>query len=349
MSATQKSIATELGISRQLVGFALNNHPGVSAETKQRVITAAQRLGYDAFANRDARSLIAKRYGRRARTGIMAILLPPELEVPLRDMPYYAPILDGIEREADRRGLDVLLCRARNGQMPRMIQNQYVDGVACISTVPETMQRLAEHGLPVINLGRQTPGACWICPDDKQGIELAVEHLHELGHSRIGYLGHTAEDINGKVRLASYKRGLKTAGLPLDESIIEVLDVTQSLDGGSMAMEDMLSKDSQFQKSGRPSFTALVAFNDMLGMGAIRCMQEHKIRVPQDVSVTGFDDISTQYPIIPHLTSISFSRSEMGMRAIELLSESNGEPLPAKGVHVPVTLVPRESSQALKK
>src|SRR5262249_3013074 len=109
-------------------------HPGVSEETREKVLQTAQKMGYDAFANREARALIAKRYGRRAKTGILATLLPPSEQVPLREIPSYARVLDAIEKEAERRGLDVLLCRYRDGQMPRMIQNLYVDGVACVST-----------------------------------------------------------------------------------------------------------------------------------------------------------------------------------------------------------------------
>ncbi len=345
MGATQKSIAAELGISRQLVGFALSNHPGVSAETRQRVLTAAERLGYDAFANRDARALIAKRYGRRVRTGIVAILLPPEFEVPLRDIPNFSQILDGIEREADRRSLDVLLCRTRKGQLPRMIQSQYVDGVACISTTPETMKMLNAFELPVVNLGRQTPGARWICPDDRAGIALTVKHLVDLGHRRFAYVGHDAKDKNGNERLTAYKSALKAASIPFSENLIEATVVSQTLDAGAAAMKQLLSRDASFQKTGAPSFTALVAYNDMLGMGAMRQLQECGIRIPEDVSVTGYGDISTQYALRPLLTTITFSRDELGTRAITLLSESDG-PLKPGGEKLPVTLKIRESSCA---
>ena len=347
MGATQKSIAVELGISRQLVGFALSNHPGVSAETKQRVRSLAQRLGYDAFANRDARALIGKRYGRRALTGIMAILLPPKFDIPLRDIPNFSHTLDAMEREADRRGLDVLFCRIRNGQLPRMIQSLYVDGVACISSSPDTVRRMAQLKLPVVNLGRQTPGACWISPDDKAGTVLTTQHLVELGHRQIAYLGHATNVKNASERLAGYKSGLKAAGLPVVPELIEATVTEQVLNAGTAAMERLLGRDVQFQKTGKPSFTSLVAYNDLLGMGAVKCMQERGLRIPDDVSVTGFDDVSSQYPFHPQLTSISYSRAEMGTRAVALLCESNGAPLQPVGLKLPVTLVVHESCRAL--
>lgn len=346
MGATQKSIATELGISRQLVGFALSNHPGVSAETRLRVISTARRLGYDAFANRDARALIGKRYGHRARTGIVAILLPPKFDIPLRDVPHFSHTLDAMEREADRRELDVLFCRERNNQLPRMIQSLYVDGVACISTRPDTLKRIAQLGLPVLNVGRQSPGACWISPDDKKGTALATQHLIALGHRDIAYMGHSTNVKNASERLAGYKQTLKTAGLEIALSRIEATVTEQTLDAGAAAMERLLGRDAPFKKSGKPSFSALVAYNDLLGMGAVTCLRAHGLDVPDDVSVTGFDDVSAQYSSRPLLTSITFSRAEMGTRAIAMLCDNDGEPLPSGGQRLPVTLVVHESCRA---
>jgi len=347
LGVTQKKLADYLGISRQLVGFALNDHPGVSDQTRKRVLSAAKRMGYDAFANRDARSLIAKRYGRRALTGIVAILLPPKFEIPLRDIPNFSHTLDAMEREADRRGLDVLFCRSRNGQLPRMVESLYVDGVACISADSPVVRSIARTGLPVLNVGRQTPGACWLSPDDKMGTVLTAQYLIELGHRSIAYLGHFTDVKNASERLAGFKKALKSAGLPLAPELIEATVTEQVLEAGAAAMERLLARDAHYKKSGKPSFTALVAYNDLLGMGAVKYMKGRGIRVPEDVSVTGFDDVSNQYPFTPHLTSISYSRAEMGTRAIALLNECNGEALEPSGQRLPVTLVVRESCRAL--
>jgi len=345
VSITQKGLAEKLGISRQLVSFALNNYPGVAEETRQRVIAMAQELGYDSFANSGARALIAKRYGRRASTGIVAILLPPKFDVPLRDIPNFSHTLDAMEREADRRGLDVLFCRTRNGQLPRLIQSLYVDGVACVSTNPENMRRIAELGLPVLNLGLQTPGSCWISPDDRQGLVLTTQHLIARGHREIAYLGHRTEVKNAAERLAGYKKALKAANLPLKPERIEATVAEQIMDAGAAAMERLLSRDAQFQKSGKPSFTALACYNDLLGMGAVNCLKKRGLRVPADVSVTGFDDVSSQYPNMLRLTSISYSRAEMGSRAISMICESPGETLAEEGIRLAVSLVEHESVQ----
>jgi DNA-binding LacI/PurR family transcriptional regulator len=345
---TQKGLAEKLGVSRQLVSFALNNYPGVAEETRQRVIAMAQELGYDAFANRDARALIAKRYGHRAETGIVAILLPPKFDVPLRDIPNFSHTLDAMEREADRRGLDVLFCRMRNGQLPRLIQSLYVDGVACVSSDPNFVRRITEIGLPALNIGLQSPGSCWISPDDKQGLLLTTQHLIARGHRQIAYLGHVTDVKNAAERLAGYKKALKNAALPVVDERIEASVTEQVMDAGAAAMERLLARDAQFQKSGKPSFTALAAYNDLLGMGAVKCLKKHGLRVPEDVSVTGFDDVSSQYPNTPRLTSISYSRADMGTRAVSMICESQGEILATEGIRLPVSLVERDSVRTEK-
>jgi DNA-binding LacI/PurR family transcriptional regulator len=83
-------------------------------------------------------------------------------------------------------------------------------------------------------------------------------------------------------------------------------------------------------------------------MGAVKCLNKHGLHVPDDISITGFDDVSSQYASTPRLTSISFSRTEMGTRAITMLCESDGEPLTAEGIRLPVTLVEHESVKSIQ-
>ncbi|HYG77035.1 MAG TPA: LacI family DNA-binding transcriptional regulator [Planctomycetota bacterium] len=347
MSITQKGLAEKLGISRQLVSFALNNYPGVAEETRQRVISVARELGYNAFANQGARALIARRYGRRAATGIVAILLPPKFDVPLRDIPNFSHTLDAMEREADRRGLDVLFCRNRNEQLPRLIQSLSVDGVACVSSDPRFVRQIGQLGLPALNVGLQSPGVCWISPDDRQGLALATRHLIDLRHREIAYLGHCTNVKNASERLAGYKQALKAAGIRIRAERIEATVSELSIDAGAAAMERLLERDEQFVKSGKPSFTAIAAYNDLLGMGAVKCLRAHGLDVPRDMSITGFDDVSSQYPHSPRITSINYSRAEMGTRAITMLCENEGSPLEPSGLRLPVTLVLHESCKPL--
>src|SRR5687768_5340912 len=113
MAVTQKQIAEKLGLSREYVTRALNGDPTVPSKTRRRVQAAARRLGYNEYSNRDARSMVARRYGRRLKSGIISVLFPrlPIIKsVPLRQLPLFAPLFDGVEIEAHRQDLGILLC-----------------------------------------------------------------------------------------------------------------------------------------------------------------------------------------------------------------------------------------------
>jgi DNA-binding LacI/PurR family transcriptional regulator len=348
MSVTQSDIARRLGISRQLVGFALNGNPSVSETTRKKIQRAARRMGYDVYSNRDARSLIGKRYGLRAATGIIAVLMPPFMGTPLRDMPFFAPFLDGAEAEAARRGLDLLLCSSRNDGLPRLITQQGVDGVVCVSLDPVGVRRVRALKIPVVNLGRHAPSAHSLVADDRLGIRLAVNHLIGLGHRKFAYLGHNCEVQTAQERLTAFVETLQEHGLTASESNVEATVTQQTMEGGTEAFVRLLERNDSYKKSGRLDFTALVCYNDILAMGVARHAATCGIKIPQDLSITGFDDISTQYGLQPALTSVAFPREEMGRRAIELLCETPSRKPALRHETFAVSLVVRDSTRAAK-
>ena len=328
MSVTQKIIAERMGVSRQLVGLALNGNPSVSEETRERIRKLAEELGYDLYSNRDARALIAKRYNGRAATGIIAVMIPSFKETPLRNMPFFAPYLDGIEIQASELGLDILICSPRSGQIPRPISQQAVDGIVCLAAEPKLVRAVKAVGLPTISLGRQMSFCPSVVVEDSGGTALATEHLFSLGHRALAYIGHATDVAVGRERLKGFcdthaKNGLQ----PLDTNI-EATVTLQISSAGAEAMERILSRNESFQRMGRPDFTGLICYNDTLAMGAIRAALNRGLRVPEDLSVTGFDDISTQYEFQPAITSVAFPRAEMGRRALNLLQELNNKEQP---------------------
>lgn len=347
-SITQQDIAVRLGISRQLVGFALNGSPAVAVETRERVCQTAKELGYDAYSNREARALIGRRYGQRAPTGMIAILIPPFGGTYIRDIPYFAPFLDGAENEAARRGLDVLFCSPREHGLPRLIAQQSVDGVICVAFDPGFVRRVQALGLPVVNMGTDIPSVRCLVADDRAGAKLATEHLLALGHRRIAYLGHCCKARSGALRLQGYTETLRANGLDVREGLIDVNAVDQTTDEGAAAMERLLQKNAAFKRGGKPDFTALVCYNDTHAMGAVRRAQQAGLRVPRDLSVTGFDDTSLQLGFQPALTSVAVSRSDMGRRAIELLAENEAGTTRGRREQFPVTLIVRDSTCAPK-
>jgi DNA-binding LacI/PurR family transcriptional regulator len=339
MSVTQKQIAAEVGLSRSMVALALSGHPKISEQTRLRVEQAAQRLGYTEHSNAGARALIAKRYGQQVKTGTLAVLLPDDVEgMPLKEMPFYVPMLRGMEVEAATRGIDLVLCPQRS-QLPRLIGERHVDGVVCVENGP-LVQAISELSLPVVAIDFASEWAHTLLPDEREGTRLATEYLIELGHERIAYLGFFLEFLAARERFAGYQDALQQHNLSFDESLIDLNVHEMHTRAGAEAVERLLSKDSSLP------FTALVCYNDMLAMGAVRQLEMQGFAVPQDVSVVGYDDISPDYQFQPALTSIRFDRQAMGRAAIAMLCNVDEE---ASLCHhrFDVDLVVRDSTASL--
>ena len=344
MSVTQKDIAHHLGLSRISVARALNGYANVPDATRHRVEEAARELGYDAKSNLGARTLVAKRYGRRVRTDIVALLMPVTIfgGVAFPSLPFFAPFIAGAQEEATARGIDVFLCSPREGKLPGLLASGGVDGVICLATPPCEM---TTSNLPAVNVGG--PGSGWsigVFPDNLTGSALATRHLLDLGHRRIAGLMFSPQDgyVPAVERIAGYRETLRTAGSYHEELLIQSI-TSPSEEAGYRAMQEFLR--------GAPAFSAVVCFNDLLAMGAMRALRQAGRQVPEDVSLVGFDDVSTQYPGATKVTSIAFDRFAMGKRAVAIIDEErhartdDGPKAPGRiGDQFPVQLKVRESS-----
>ena len=312
MGVTQKDIAVELGVSRSMVGESLSGSPRISEQTRQRVLAAADRLGYRQDSNREARALIAKRYGRIVKTGIIAALIPRQEDQALRETPFFMPFVDGIEVEADRRDLDIYICTYRTGRrLPRLIADGGVEGIICVSSPPDAVEQLSKQSLPFVTLVQIHPGVNAIVPDNATGIDLAIRHLVELGHRRVAYIGFAPNHEPAATRFQAYTASLRSHGLPIYDDLLEATALGISV--GEKATLSLLSRTNDF--------TAIVCSNDGLAMQVIPVLESRGLRVPQDVSVVGFDDISQGHHFEPALTSIAYDRHAMGRRAVELMCD----------------------------
>jgi DNA-binding LacI/PurR family transcriptional regulator len=217
MGVTQKQIAEEVGLSRSLVAQALGGHPKVSERTRKIVEEASQRLGYTAHSNAAARSLIGRRYGKRAKTGTLAVLLPDEVSgAALREMPFYVPMLRGMEQEALQRGIDLCICPQRSA-LPRLIEERAVDGVVCVENSP-LLEQIRALGVPVVAIDFPSALAHTLTPQEREGTRDATEHLIQLGHRAIAYIGFATSSPVAAERLAGYREALAEHGLAPDEA-----------------------------------------------------------------------------------------------------------------------------------
>lgn len=335
MAITQDQIAEHLGISRVSVARALNGHRKVSEENRRRIQEAARELGYDAHTNRAARELAAQRYGHKLKNDIVAVFLPHQDQDSRRSAAFFSPLVDGIELQAELRGLDVFLHSPRNKQLPRLVQSGGVDGAICLTNSMQVIEDLKQLDLPVVTLTSFCNGVHGVAPDECEGMRLVTEHLIEGGHRRIAYLGHQPNYSASIRRIQGYCAALESHGLAIDEELIEA--TLWSPNHGGQGAARLL---------GRTGFTALVCHNDLIAMGAIRELENRGVRVPDDVSVAGFDDISTDEHFDPSVTSIAFDREAMGKLAVDMMLET-GPASQARHQSVPVGLVVRASTRPL--
>jgi DNA-binding LacI/PurR family transcriptional regulator len=336
MSVTQQEIADKLNISRSLVARALKGYDEVSPVTRQRVEEAAREMGYDLNTNQAARALIARRYGQKARTGVIAVAFPPLVSPSPHHMVFFAPLLRGVESEATACGMEVFTFNVRQGELPRMVREGNVDGVISIGFSPQDISAIRALGLPVVTFQSVCENAHSVMVDDRRGIYLATRHLLEQGHRKIAYLGVTLRYQHGRtdeLRLQGYKDALEEFDIPIRQEWINT-DLpfpdtsSHKYCSGCGKCAACIGWQTIKAQAGAapgelPPFTAIVCYHDPIAMGVIDQAANEGINVPEDLSVVGFDDVSHLYHFEPHVTSISFNREEMGHTAVELVQEES--------------------------
>jgi LacI family transcriptional regulator len=363
MTVTQKQIGERLGLTQQAVALALKGSTRVPESTRNRVIETAKEMGYTKYSNRHARMLINQRHGKRVPTGIMAVTLEPAYPgAPVTGIPYFRAPLNGIEIEAGRREVQILLAPSPTGhlpiKLPLLIAEGWVDGVICLSTELHELDKL---GLPIVMVGGSFPTVDSLMPDDDSGIKQVMNHLIGLGHRKFAYMG-AKEHSSALQRLATFRNVLRERGLEVDEFLIEQTKTWEYMEAHGEGLLNLLARDQMRQKAcgappnRLPSFTAVVCYNDLMAIDTVRKAQELGIRVPEDLSVVGFDDVSNQYNFHPAITSIRIPLLQMGRRSVEIIWEKAGyqediptgdspkEHSPLQHEVFPVELVTRESS-----
>jgi LacI family transcriptional regulator len=329
-----KSVARHVGLSTTTVSVVVNDAPAakaISSETKERILRAAQELNYRP--NFFARSL------RQQRTFMVAMVLPEVSEG------YGASILRGIEDHLLHQRYLYFVVSHRGkpdlvANYTRVLIERGVEGLICINTSLST-----PLSVPVVSISEQNKlcGVTNVSIDNRKAVRIAVEHLVKLGHKRIAFFkGHpgSADTENrwDAVCKASHDFGIEVRP--------ELTVQLQGEHGG----EDPSTPDEGYvfgkKLMGRKQrFTALVAFNDMSAIGAMRAFQDHGLRVPGDVSIIGFDDIQAASFQNPRLTTVRQPMRQMGEIAATTLLKRIAFPTEeVKDIKLQPELVVREST-----
>jgi len=329
---TRNDVATAAGVSPATVSYVINNGPRpVAPETHQKVLDVIQSLGYRP--NEVARSL------RLRRTSTLGLILPDTLN------PYFSEVVRGVEQYAFDYGYTVILCHSdysveREIQYVNVMQAERAAGVIWFPATadPKPALMLADYGIPMVVLDRTVSGID--CPsvlaDNYKGGCLATQYLIDLGHRNIGCIARPFELQHSQERVRGFEETLDKNGL--------LVDPTRIVRGG-FRLEDGRTAAIQLMDQ-HPTITAIFAYNDFMAIGALRAAYERSLRVPQDISIVGFDDIPQAKFTNPALTTVQQPKLEMGKKGAELLLNLiNGKPTLKEGLKpLAVQLVIRESA-----
>lgn len=326
MPVTIHDVARKAGVSPSTVSRVLNDRPGISEETRERVLAAARELGY--IPDLSARSLASK------RTFTIGYIIHPRHT--LAPHSFYGEVLMGADEEARKHGYHVVFAAEGNVKIPNMVQQNRVDGLILAGCdIPrETIVALKLHGIPIVLVDNHVEKVNSVVIDNVGGAYEATKHLIDLGHRRIAFVCEWFGDLSFAERFEGYKKALADNGIPFDENLVAEGLPRQSRTG-YVAAQRLLEKTTP---------TAIFAANDLVAAETLRLLRERGLRVPNDIAVVGFDDGEVAQHTVPPLSTVRVFRKEMGAMAVRRLLEILDNPdQPAAHIRVFTELVVRES------
>ena len=327
---TIKQVAEVAGVSIATVLRVVNGHSDVSSETREAVERVLRERGYPAG-------------GRRPRaaspTGLIGVMLP------MVHPGYFAEILSGAAEALYEHDLRAMLCPTRHShEREASLLDRLAGGEAdgAILVLPEEsageLRALARHGFPFVVVDPRTEvpdGIPVVCAAHSSGATQATRHLLGLGHRRIGVIGGPANWVATQERLRGYYAALAGYGVLPDESLVRYSNFR--IDGGSAGAAALLELQD-------PP-TAIFAFNDSMAIGAMQEAAARRLRIPDDLSVVGFDDTIEATVVVPSLTTVRQPLAELGRTAVSiLLRQVRGGRFEPLRVELETRLVPRQST-----
>ncbi|MBW5445791.1 substrate-binding domain-containing protein [Cohnella sp. CFH 77786] len=310
---TVYDIAREANVSVSTVSRVLNDTAPVKASTREKVNKIIKK--YQFQPNALARSLISK------ATGTIGIIVPDITN------PFFPEVFKGAETEARAKGYTFFLCDTegdyeRESEYLSILKEKRVDGIVflggrinlarCSPKLAEEVTELSKQ-IPVVLVNGNLPKSSMyrVMTDEAAGAELATRHLIEMGHRDIAFLGGYDAMSTTSQKVKAYKRIMKEAGLPVRPEWI--IHDGLSIESGKAMMGQLIGMKE------RPS--AVLCVNDFTAVGAVKEAIERGLRIPEDISVVGYDDTHLSTAIIPELTTVTQHTYELGKQAVQILHQ----------------------------
>jgi LacI family transcriptional regulator len=324
-------VAEHAGVSPSTVSRILNGTAKVSSEKRQLVESVIELLGFKP--DPVARSLAG---GRTMSIGVLTQFI---------DSPYYGEALRGIEDEVHAMGYAPLFVSGHWNEAEELnrlalLQERKVDGLIVLTgRLPDATLINVSKYLPVVVTGRSLSAERLysIDFDNKEGARIAVEHLHALGHRQIAFISGPLDHPDALQRLEGFQQEMNTAVPGFSADLVVTGDFQES--GGFRCMNTLLQSEK--------SFTAVIASNDQMAYGARLALHRAGLRVPDDISLIGFDDLPHSAYTLPPLTSVRQSIYEVGQSAAKALLDLMALKTPPAKI-IPAELVVRESTRMLR-
>jgi len=299
-----QEVAKEAGVSPSTVSRALNGFPGISEKTRERIVEIARKLNYRP----------------NYRGQILTTQSTKNIGLLITDItnPFFPELVMGAEEYASKSGYTVLLGNTSESEEKETNYLDFfsrgpVDGIIISASrvSNEHIIMLAEEGLPIVVINRilEHPKISYVSTDMEKGGYLATMHLLRLGHSKIAFINGPKHSEVSQRRLEGYKKALKEVGVDYNPDLIS-FNVPISESGYKEAIKLLCTGEAP---------TAIFTYNDVMAFGVIKAAKELGIKIPEELSVVGFDDIFFSSFTDPPLTTIKQFKEELGRMAVELL------------------------------
>ena len=320
-TASIREVAKRAGVSLGTVSNVLNRPEIVAEETRERVKSAIEEIGF--VRNGSARQL---RAGTSRHIGLVVLDVAN---------PFFTEVARGVEDLANQSGYAVILCNSddsveKENHYLQVLEEQRAQGVLItpVQSDASYLHRFRQRGISVVLLDRPSriKDLCSVAVDDVRGGEMATAHLLEQGHERIAFV-HGPLSIR---QCADRKRGvlrtMKAAGLNLERSLVDITTTAQSAREGELIAEQLLSA--------RIKPTAVFCANDLLALGLMRELIQRGLSIPGDMAMVGYDDVEFASVLSTPLTSIRQPKYELGRAAAELLLDEAHNPASHQHQHI---------------